>query len=165
MVSVNVDSYRARGILLKASGKLGAYASTFGLWPPSVRTAMSRHFGATLPPLAGILAAAEVSMAGLTQALSLATAYVCRSTGSWPCSSPSTLAWVAWCLPGPIVLCDPSYFSGTPTERSTTLIHEWAHKFWCRLDIGYEHEPGYPRNLFTASLNADNFAKLVRDLQ
>lgn len=33
-----------------------------------------------------------------------------------------------------------------------------------KLDIGYEHEPGYPRNLFTASVNADNFANLVRDL-
>ncbi len=165
MLSVNGDSYRARGMLLVAAAKLATYATTFGLWPSSVRTAMNRHFGTTLPQFANILSLAAVALAALTQALSLSTAYVCRSTGSYPCTG-GTIAWAAWCLPGtPIVLCDPNYFSQSGTERSTTLIHEWTHKFWCRLDIGYEHESGYPQNLFTASVNADNFANLVRDVQ
>jgi hypothetical protein len=164
MLSVNVDGYRARGMLLVASAKLKAYAASFGLWPSSVSTSMNRHFGTTLSPFAGILGDAAVAMALQTQANITTTLYACRSTGSWPCSS-NTLAWVPWCLPGPIMLCDPSYFNQTGRERSTTLIHEWTHKFWCRLDIGYEHETGYPRNLFTASLNADNFANIVRDLQ
>jgi len=164
-LSINADCYRARGMLLIASGKLAAYSASLGYWPSSVGTAMNRHFGTTLPPFAAVLSMAATGLAALTQALSLSTDYVCVSTGSYPCSS-NTLAWVPWCVPGmPIVLCDPNYFSQTELERSTTLIHEWTHKFWCRLDIGYEHEPGYPQNLFTASVNADNFANLVRDIQ
>jgi len=165
MLSVNVDSYRARGMLLVAATKLGTYSTTFGLWPSSVRTALNRHFGTTLPNFAGVLSLAALALAAQTQAMSLATAYICRSHGSYPCTG-GTIAWAAWCLPGmPIILCDPNYFSQSGTERSTTLIHEWTHKFWCRLDIGYEHEAGYPQNLFTASVNADNFANLVRDVQ
>jgi hypothetical protein len=94
MLSVNVDGYRARGMLLIASAKLSAYAASSGLWPSSVRTSMNRHFGTTLPPFALILGASAVDMTFQTQARIATTLYVCRSTGNWPCSSPNNLAWV-----------------------------------------------------------------------
>lgn len=166
MVSVNVDTYRARGMLLKAAGKLQGYAMSFGYAFTSVRGPLSTHFGTTLPPFAGVLAAAASALAIQTQAMALATYYTCVSTGTYPCSRATIRAWVPWCLPNmPIVLCDPSYFGDADVDRSATLIHEWTHKFWCSLDIGYEHQSSYPSNLFSASVNADNFANLVRDLQ
>jgi hypothetical protein len=125
MLSVNVDGYRARGMLLIASAKLSAYAASSGRLPSSVRTSMNRHFGTTLHPFAGILGSAAVVMAAQTQSSLGTTLYACLPTGSWPCSSPNTFAWVPWCIGGPIVLCDPSYFNQTERERSTTLIHEY----------------------------------------
>ena len=162
--SITADSYRARKMLLVAQLKLSTYAMSLGRWPSSVRRAMRDHFGTTFPPFAAVLARSARSMAIQSQLATAGTIYVCFPNGIYPCTG--RLAWVPWCTPGnPIVLCDPPYFNLSGRERSTTLIHEWAHKFWCKLDIGYEDEPEYPSNLFTASLNAGNFANLVRDVQ
>ncbi len=33
--------------------------------------------------------------------------------------------------------------SKTMDERASTLIHEWMHRYACKLDVGYEWEEGY----------------------
>lgn len=79
----------------------------------------------------------------------------------------TTAAWDAWCVPfTDIRVCSPNYFRRDDTRRSTTLIHEWVHRYGCNFDLGYEGSDefsgsGTGRALF----NADPWAKLVRDVQ
>jgi hypothetical protein len=85
--------------------------------------------------------------------------------GTWACGG-SALATTFWCVPGVDIRLCPSYFGQTPTERSTTLIHEWVHKYGCNFDLGYEHETGYSGNgTLTQLLNADSFSNFIRDVQ
>jgi hypothetical protein len=95
--------------------------------------------------------------------------YECFSGGiwesTWACSG-ADLATTFWCVPGIAIRLCPSYFAQTDVERSTTLIHEWVHKYGCNFDLGYEHEAGYASNYtLTQLLNADSFSSLIRDVQ
>ena len=75
------------------------------------------------------------------------------------------LATSFWCVPlADIRLCS-IYFGHGPTKRSTTLIHEWVHKYGCNFDLGYEHEPDYgSHGTVRQLLNADSFSSFVRDV-
>jgi hypothetical protein len=94
--------------------------------------------------------------------------YECYSGGLlervWACG-PNDLATTFWCVPGVDIRLCPSYFRQSPKERSTTLIHEWVHKYGCNFDLGYEHESDYPQNwTVTQLLSADSFSNFIRDV-
>lgn len=163
MVSVNADSLRARTMLIRSSINLARYSATGS--PAHVATAMNTHFHTTSRVIASVLGALAMQLLVRAGTQATTTGYVCGTDGVYPCSNRGIGAWAAWCIPGiPIVLC-PVYFTQTPAKRSLTLIHEWMHKYFCSLDIGYEGSSEYPSHTFTAFLNADNFENLIRDTQ
>jgi len=161
--TIDADHARARGMLTRAIAAVHAYD---GQNPAKVHNALARHFdGATGSAFAGWI---NVNL-GYLWGVTWSAGYECYTGGlferQWACG-PDTLATTFWCVPNIDIRLCPSYFSQTATGRSTTLIHEWVHKFGCNFDLGYEHEAGYSKNrTITQLLNADSFANFVRDVQ
>jgi|GEM_PF-2287551 len=161
-ITVSADAGRARTMLGLARRKLYDYAFS-GTAPAQVTTMLARHMHTTSRFAAWRLA----NRALWTATMSYLSGYRC----SMSCD-PGDLAVAIWCVPlTDIKICEPAYFNDSDIERSTTLIHEWQHKYACALDIGYEHETtpgflsGYPQTFTGADINADNFSSLIRDLQ
>ena len=51
-------------------------------------------------------------------------------------------------------------------ERASTLIHEWMHRYACKLDVGYEWEKGYADALTIRQLaNSDPYGMLCFDVR
>ena len=161
--TVGDDDTRGRGMIRTARAKLDSYDGTN---PPEVRTALARHFGGRT----GTAFASYIRNVWLGQLLAVlwvvSPSYECEDTGSWWCSD-GALAKTFWCVPGVAIrVCQPAYFGQGDAERSTTLIHEWFHKYMCRLDTGYEHEGDYGgHGTLRQILNADSFSSFVRDVQ
>jgi hypothetical protein len=156
---VSSDHSRALTMVDIARGKLSAYNGTS---PHDVRSALDRHFKASSITFAGWV---NLNLGFLRQMARLAD-YDCEDTTSWWCSGSGTAAKTLWCVPlVNIRVCQPLYFSLSNKGRSTTLIHEWVHKYGCNFDLGYSHEPDYPSQwTITALLNADPFAEFVNDV-
>ncbi len=159
---VATDHSRARTML---SNAIAAVSSYNGTAPAKVHTALSRHFhGAVSNAFATWI---NINLRYLWGTTWMA-GYDCYSGGVvesiWACG-PHDLATTFWCVPGVnIRLCSP-YFHQSNKERSTTLIHEWVHKYGCNFDLGYEHDSGYSGNLtITQLLNADSFSSFIRDV-
>ena len=145
------------------NGAIANLASYNGTTPANVQTALSTHFGGSDSRAFGYWV-----MTNLIYLRSVAwmAGYQCETTGKsfWACTAPSTLATTFWCVPGVDVRICPGYFTSSTTDRVSTLIHEWVHKYGCNFDLGYEHESGYSGNgTVTQLLNADSFANFVRD--
>jgi hypothetical protein len=142
-----------------ARTKLSSYDGTS---PPEVKTALDKHFKANSTGFAGWV---NLNLGYLRLVAPLAS-YDCEDTSSWWCGSP-TQAKTFWCVPLiDIRVCQPLYFSEPDLERSRILIHEWVHKYGCNFDLGYQHDKDYPQQwTITALLNADPFARFVRDVQ
>jgi hypothetical protein len=161
--SINADHARARRMLSRAISEVASYNGTT---PSKVFNALSTHFnGATSSAFATWI---NVNLRFLWGTTWMA-GYQCYNgglfEGTWACGG-SALATTFWCVPGVDIRLCPSYFGQTPTERSTTLIHEWVHKYGCNFDLGYEHETGYSGNgTLTQLLNADSFSNFIRDVQ
>jgi hypothetical protein len=157
--TVQADHDHAMAMLSVARTKLSAYDGTS---PAEVNTALATHFHATSAAFAGWV---NFNL-GLLKLLAHLASYDCEDGGSWWCD-PGTLAKSFWCVPGiDIRVCQPIYFAQSPDERSTTLIHEWVHKYGCNFDLGYRGEEGYSSSwTITALLNADPFAQVVKDVQ
>src|SRR5262249_10809900 len=130
--------------------------------PPEVKTALDKHFKANST---GFAAWVNLNLGYLRLIAPLAS-YDCEDTSSWWCGS-GTQAKTFWCVPFvDIRVCQPLYFSEPDLERSRILIHEWVHKYGCNFDLGYQQDPDYPKQwTITALLNADPFARFVRDVQ
>lgn len=158
--TVGADHDHALDMIDKARGKLGAYDGTS---PAVVHDSLDRNFHATSSGFAGWV---RLNLWILRKMASLAS-YDCEDSKSWWCDSSTTLAKTFWCVPGvDIRVCNPQYFSQTADDRSTTLIHEWVHKYGCNFDLGYAGEAGYSSAwTITALLNADPFAQLVKEIQ
>jgi myosin heavy subunit len=160
--TITADHLRAMQMLNTAITKLGLYNGTA---PSEVFRALSLHFsGSTSAAFAGWIKFNLQFLRLIAQAAN----YQCETIGgsSWACTSPNTLATAFWCVPFIDIRLCPSYFSQSDTERSTTLIHEWVHKYGCNFDLGYEHEGDYGGNAtITQLLNADSFAHFVKDVQ
>ena len=134
--------------------------------PPEVYNALKTHFSNSTS--SGFAGWVNINLRLLRMAMD--TDYQCFTGGAvesvWACTSPGILATTFWCVPGVDIRICSSYFNETDIERSTTLIHEWVHKFGCSFDFGYEHETVYRTNsTLSQLLNADPFANLVRDVQ
>jgi len=163
-ISVRDDHNRARKMLNVAIRKISSYD---GATPSEVHDALSKHFnGSTSNAFATWI---NTNLRYLSAASNLAR-YECFTGGilesTWACTSPSVLATTFWCVPEFNIRLCPTYFGQSDIERSTTLIHEWVHKYGCNLDLGYEHEKDYGSNSTITQLgNADSFANLVRDVQ
>jgi hypothetical protein len=161
--SVAADHTRALAMVGRAIGQLALYDGTS---PAKVHTALATHFGGATSTAFGVWIAGNLVYLGAAAAV---PAYECYTGGilesSWACGGRA-LATTFWCVPGVDIRLCPSYFGQTATERATTLIHEWVHKYGCNLDLGYEHESDYSGNsTFTQLMNADSFANFVRDVQ
>ena len=160
---VTDDHKRARSML---SNAIAAVSSYNGTTPAKVFNALSTHFhGSTSNAFATWI---NVNLRFLW-AVTWMAGYDCYTgglfEGTWACG-PSALATTFWCVPGVNIRLCPSYFGQGPTERSTTLIHEWVHKYGCNFDLGYEGEAEYPQNMtLTQLLNADSFSSFIRDVQ
>jgi hypothetical protein len=162
-ITVSDDHARARTML---SNAIAAVSSYNGTSPTKVFNALSTHFhGATSNAFSAWINLNLRFLWGMTWM----AGYECYTGGflekTWACGS-GELATTLWCVPLANIRLCPSYFGRTPTERSTTLIHEWVHKYGCNFDLGYEHENDYSQNsTFTQLLNADSFSSFVRDVQ
>lgn len=160
---VTDDHKRARGML---SNAIAAVSSYNGTTPAKVFNALSTHFhGSTSNAFATWI---NVNLRFLW-AVTWMAGYDCYTggifEGTWACG-PGALATTFWCIPGVNIRLCPSYFGQGPTERSTTMIHEWVHKYGCNFDLGYEGEAEYPQNMtLTQLLNADSFSSFIRDVQ
>ncbi|HEX7940372.1 MAG TPA: DUF4157 domain-containing protein [Gemmatimonadaceae bacterium] len=157
--TVNDDHNRALGMVSVAIAKLGSYDGTN---PPEVRTALATHFHGTSTALAGWV---RFNLRYLRLVAPLAS-YKCSETGTGMCG-PTTNAWAMWCVPfTDIRVCNPNYFGRGDIAQSTTLIHEWVHRYGCNFDLGYEGSDEYSGGgTGRALFNADPWAKLVRDVQ
>lgn len=161
--TLRADHERAMRMISRASDQLAAYD---GSDPPEVHAALDRHFSATGPMFAGWVRANLWLMASLARD----DPYACFTGGAvestWACGSPNTLATAFWCVPYVAIRICPPYWNRTEEQRSTTLIHEWVHKYGCNIDVDYEHESEYSdRSTPTQLINADPWANLVRDVQ
>lgn len=161
--TVTDDHARARNML---SNAITAVSSYNGTTPAKVFNALSTHFnGSTSNAFATWI---NVNLRFLWGVTWLA-GYECYTGGilerTWACG-PNDLATTFWCVPGVDIRLCPSYFGQSDIERSTTLIHEWVHKYGCNFDLGYEGEPGYSQNsTLSQLLNADSFSSFIRDVQ
>lgn len=160
---ITEDHRRARKMLSNAIDAVALYDGTN---PAKVKNALSTHFhGATSNAFATWI---NLNLR-ILWALTWMAGYECYTGGilerTWACGS-NALATTFWCVPGIDIRLCPSYFGQSATERSTTLIHEWIHKYGCNFDLGYEHEEEYSKNrTVTQLLNADSFANFIRDVQ
>jgi hypothetical protein len=161
--TITDDHARAREMLSNAIAAVAAYDGTN---PTKVHNALSTHFnGSNSNAFATWI---NVNLRFLWGTTWMA-GYECYTGGllerTWACG-PGALATTFWCVPGMDIRLCPSYFGQSATERSTTLIHEWVHKYGCNFDLGYEGEGGYSDNGTLAQLlNADSFAAFIRDVQ
>jgi hypothetical protein len=161
--TITDDHTRARDML---SNAISAVSSYNGTTPTKVFNALSTHFhGATSNAFATWI---NVNLRFLWAVTWLA-GYECYTGGllerTWACGS-GALATTFWCVPTVNIRLCPPYFTQSDTERSTTMIHEWVHKYGCNFDLGYEGEADYPKNTtVTQLLNADSFSSFVRDVQ
>jgi HPt (histidine-containing phosphotransfer) domain-containing protein len=153
---------RGKSMLKRAQRKLDEYDGTD---PSEVHDALQRHFNSTSTTIAWLV---MDNIRGLRaeMAASFDPQYECQSE-----QDGSVLAWVPWCVPLADIEVYPRFFHKKDgTERSldkqaSTLIHEWFHKYACKLDVGYEHEEGYEEHgTFRHFLNADSFAGLIYDV-
>ncbi|WGH74151.1 DUF4157 domain-containing protein [Tenacibaculum tangerinum] len=158
--TINADHSLA---LTWLNGAIANLASYNGTTPSKVKTALSTHFGGVSN--VGFAAWIKTNLIYL-RVVAWMAGYQCETTGnsSWACTSSSTLATTFWCVPFVDVRLCPGYFSSSQSDRVTTLIHEWVHKYGCNFDLGYEHESHYSGNgTLRQLLNADSFANFVRD--
>lgn len=159
--TITNDHTRARNMLSTAITAVSSYNGTA---PTKVFNALSTHFhGATSNAFATWI---NVNLRFLWGTTWMA-GYDCYTGGLaervWACG-PNNLATTFWCVPGVNIKLCPSYFGQSARGRSTTMIHEWVHKYGCNFDLGYEHEPEYSQNwTATQLLNADSFSSFIRD--
>ena len=75
----------------------------------------------------------------------------------------NALGWAIWCVPFTDVVLYPLWFAESDIDvRAETMIHEWFHRYGCKLDLGYSlNTPSSVRAL----LNADSFSALAFDLR
>ena len=160
LTTVQADHARGLDMLDRAIAVLGAYDGTN---PPTVHTALDNSFHASSSAFAGWV---RVNLR-LLRLMAPMAGYKCETTGQSAWCGPGTLAETAWCVPlFDVRVCASIYFDQSPLERSTTLIHEWVHKYGCNFDLGYRGEPGYVGgSTLRALVNADPFAQLVKDIQ
>lgn len=160
--TITADHARARNMLSSAIASVSSYNGTT---PTKVHNALSTHFhGATSNAFATWINVNLRFLWGVTWM----AGYECYTGGilesGWACGS-NALATTFWCVPGVDIRLCPYYFSQGATERSTTMIHEWIHKYGCNFDLGYEFEADYPKNwTLTQLLNADSFSSFIRDV-
>jgi hypothetical protein len=161
--TITDDHARARDMLSRAVAAVSGYDGTT---PAKVFNALRTHFhGATSNAFATWI---NVNLRFL-QGTSLLAGYECFTGGllerGWACRGPNELATTFWCVPGVDIRLCPVYFTHGTGTRSTTMIHEWVHKYGCNFDLGYEHEAGYAgHGTVRQLLNADSFANFVRDV-
>lgn len=148
---------RANALLDNALAKLVAYDGTD---PPEVHTALRRHFNSTSTFVAGIVA---TNIRNLKREMrwSFDPQYECQAE-----DDGNVLAWVPWCIPLADIEVYPLWFAASADERAGTLVHEWFHKYGCKLDVGYDHEEGYEgHSTLRHLLNADSFGEFVYDVR
>jgi hypothetical protein len=161
--TISDDHTRARKML---SNAIDAVASYDGTDPAKVHDALAKHFhGATSNAFATWI---NVNLR-LLNAVTWMAGYQCYTGGiferRWACKG-SALATTMWCVPDVDIRLCPSYFGQDDTERSTTMIHEWVHKYGCNFDLGYEGGKEYGENTTLEQLlNADSFSSFIRDVQ
>lgn len=158
--TIDADHSRA---LDWVSGAIANLASYNGTTPGKVHDALRDHFGGSTSQAFGYWVMGNLIY---LRGIAWMAGYQCETVGgsSWACTSNSTLATTFWCVPFVDIRLCPSYFTSSTSQRTTTLIHEWVHKYGCNFDLGYEHEDDYGSNsTVTQLLNADSFANFVRD--
>jgi hypothetical protein len=84
----------------------------------------------------------------------------------------SSEAEALWCIPWSDIKVFPLWYasragaSKTMDERGSTLIHEWMHRYACKLDVGYEWEEGYADASTIRQLaNSDPYGMLCFDVR
>jgi hypothetical protein len=133
-----------------------------GSTPAEVKTALKKHFNSESKWVARIVAnnlAKVVPQVDDTQ-------YECHEK-----QEGSAEAEALWCIPFSDIKVFPLWYGssrGTKIldERASTLIHEWMHRYACKLDVGYEWEEGYANASTIRQLaNSDPYGMLCFDVR
>lgn len=134
-----------------------------GTSPSKVKTALVKHFGGASSSTFASWINVNLKYLRLVTPMS---GFTCSPSSGSLCGS-STLAVTIWCVPFVDVrICSPYYFSFPQEERSSTIIHEWAHKYGCNFDVAYDWQSKYDElSTFMQLLNADSFGEFVKDIQ
>jgi hypothetical protein len=144
------DSHaRAMVLINNALTKLAAYDGTN---PPEVRSGLLTHLKSTSTFIAW---AVGNHLRNARDGAEDAT-YECNAAGT-------ARGWSMFCVPFTDIELHPAWFADTDIDaRARTMIHEWLHRYDCRLDVGYEHSEGYAEQGTLRSLaNADSMAHFV----
>jgi hypothetical protein len=147
--TIRASHDRAMELVNNALTKLGAYNGTN---PPEVRTGLSTHLKNTSRFVAW------------TVRNHLRNARNGARDATYECNPHGTArGWSAWCVPFTDIELHPAWFADSDIDaRARTMIHEWLHRYACRLDAGYEHSEGYSGHGTVRSLlNADSMAHFV----
>ena len=148
---------RANEMIKGAITKLEAYDGTD---PAEVKAALLKHFNSSSTFVARIVRG-NLRRLLHEMAWSFDPQYECQAE-----DSGTTLAWVPWCVPLADIEVYPRFFTKDVDKRADTLVHEWTHKYLCKLDVGYEHEEGYEDQSTIRHLaNADSFGEFVFDVR
>jgi hypothetical protein len=154
--SITEAHRRGKEMLKEAQDKLDAYDGTS---PAEVRTGLQHHFNSTSTWVAWVVKDNIRSLRGI-MALRPDPQYECQAE-----ASGSTHAWVPWCVPFADIEVYPAWFGGGVDERASTLIHEWFHKYLCKLDVGYDWEEGYADQSTLRHLtNADSYGEFIDEV-
>lgn len=159
---VVVDQIRAMGMLASAIARTLKYIH--GMPSAKVQAALSTHYSTTSRFMAVYI---NAMLQGLLFRIIVSYwVYICTPQGTPViCGHPNRYGWTLWCLPGmPVFLCMTKYFSMSDVDRATGLLHELAHKFLCKLDLGYRGGPSYPSSFLKAMMNAENLSQYVKDV-
>jgi len=128
-----------------------------GTNPASVATALNTHFHSTNRLVAWTVANNLESIkrdAGGVQ-------YECHEE----CDESGTLAWSMWCVPLSDIRLYKGWFAAGLDSKAKTMVHEWAHRYACKLDLGYGWEPIYKQSgTLRALANAEPYGNIVQAL-
>jgi hypothetical protein len=134
-----------------------------GSSPSEVKTALKKHFNSESKWVAKIVANNLDHVVPQVDD----TQYECHEE-----QKGSSEAEALWCIPWSDIKVFPLWYasragaSKTMDERASTLIHEWMHRYACKLDVGYEWEEGYADASTIRQLaNSDPYGMLCFDVR
>jgi hypothetical protein len=150
---------RAKEMANAAIKKLRDYDGTN---PAEVMTALKKHFNSESKIVARIVANNLAQVVPKVDDVQ----YECHAE-----QEGNEEAQALWCIPWSDIKVFPLWYGssrGTKIldERASTLIHEWMHRYACKLDVGYEWEKDYADHSTIRQLaNADPYGMLCFDVR
>lgn len=147
--TITASHDRAMALVANALTKLDAYDGTN---PAEVHSGLATHLKST----STFVAWAVGNHLRNARDGAIDASYECNPAGT-------ARGWSMWCVPFTSIELHPAWFADSDIDaRARTMIHEWLHRYDCRLDVGYEHSEGYAdQGTIRSLVNADSMAHFV----